>query len=212
MTIRISKIAELLKGYDTICDIGCDHCLYLKEAFDNNYIKKAYAIDNKQKPLDNCKKTLNKYISNTEFILNNGINNIDLNYDLGIISGMGGLNIIEILKNSKSYNYLLVAHSNLFKLREYLSLNNFEIIYEDIVYENLKYYIFIKTKKGLINYSYEEKLIGPYIIKNSSKYFNYLKYLLKKEENIYNKSNNLINLKNINIIKNILEGQNEKNI
>ncbi|WBL31401.1 SAM-dependent methyltransferase [Candidatus Phytoplasma sacchari] len=46
---RIYFIATLLKGYNVVLDIGTDHGLVLKKAFDLKYIKKAIATDRAKK-------------------------------------------------------------------------------------------------------------------------------------------------------------------
>ena len=53
---RISFIAKLTKGYDTVIDIGSDHGLVLKYALDNNFIKHAIASDINEGPLNRARK------------------------------------------------------------------------------------------------------------------------------------------------------------
>ena len=140
---RLKEIAKYLKGYEIACDIGCDHGLVLKYAFDNCYIKKGIAIDNKIGPLENAKKNLKDY--DCVFYLNDGTKNLDINFNIGIISGMGAETIISILIDSPKTDYILVSHSDIELLRKYLFENNFLIVDEDVIYDKF-YYVLIKVK------------------------------------------------------------------
>jgi tRNA (adenine22-N1)-methyltransferase len=99
---RIDFIVSLLKNYDTVLDIGSDHGLVLKKAFDLKYIKKAIATDIKPKPLERAKNNLKKYP--VKFILGNGFENIQDHFDLALICGLGPYTIINILKKSIYYD------------------------------------------------------------------------------------------------------------
>ena len=52
---RIDFLASLTKGYQNVIDIGTDHGLVLKKAFEKGYIKSAIATDINPKPLNSAR-------------------------------------------------------------------------------------------------------------------------------------------------------------
>src|SRR5690554_4367944 len=143
---RIDFIVELIKGYDTVADIGSDHGLVLKKALDLGYIKKGIASDIKQGPLDEAKHNLKGYP--VAFYLKDGFKDFKASFDIAVITGMGGYLICEILKTVKrDATYLIGPHDNLDVVRKFLVENNFEIIDEYLIFDKF-YYVFLKVKKG----------------------------------------------------------------
>ena len=84
-------------------DVGCDHALldiYLASTYKNI---KIIASDNKKGPLEGAKENIKKYHleNRIKLKLGNGIDPIEKEVNTIIISGMGGLNMIGILKYKK---------------------------------------------------------------------------------------------------------------
>ncbi|MEZ0180104.1 tRNA (adenine(22)-N(1))-methyltransferase TrmK ['Camptotheca acuminata' phytoplasma] len=143
---RIDFIASLIKGYNTVLDIGTDHGLVLKKALDLKYIQKGIASDNKAKPLEKAKQNLKNYP--VEFYLSDGFEKIDVYFDLALICGMGPNTISQIL--SKYYyknKYLLLGcQGKVNYLIEWLKLNNFVILEYYNFYDKFNY-LFLKVFK-----------------------------------------------------------------
>lgn len=196
---RLHYLAYLAKDYKSITDIGCDHGLLIKYLFQDYNINYAIAVDNKLEPLNNARKNLKGL--NVDFILSNGFENIKKQTDLVSICGIGGINIINILKKAYEADYLIEAHSNIFELREFLFLNNFLIFDEYTFYENDIYYVVIKArldKNIKINYLKEDIYIGP-ILKQRSENYDYFNFYYNHYLNVYN-----------NILKNSNQFENKK--
>lgn len=184
---RLKFISSLLKGYNTVLDIGTDHGLVLKYAFDMGYIKNGIASDLREKPLISAKNNLKDYPC--EFILSNGFSNIKKDFDCCVICGMGSHLISEILSDSPNNNahYILGTNDKEDELREYLSNNNFKILDEYIIFDKF-YYIFMKVTKTATKQklSKEDIILGPVLKtkKNSVDYYQqkaiYLKDLIAK--------------------------------
>ncbi|MBS2126222.1 SAM-dependent methyltransferase ['Fragaria x ananassa' phyllody phytoplasma] len=140
---RISFIASLTKNYSTVLDIGTDHGLVLKKAFQKGYIKKALASDIRIKPLLQCQKNLQNYP--VTFYLSNGFNKIDQDFDLALICGMGTYTIIKILSQTpdKSKHFLLGTQSKLDYLKTWLLQNDFVILEEYNLFDKF-FYSFLK--------------------------------------------------------------------
>ncbi|WP_084301046.1 tRNA (adenine(22)-N(1))-methyltransferase [Acholeplasma equifetale] len=179
---RIEFIAELTKGYDVVLDIGSDHGLVLKYAFDKGYIKKGMASDINPNPLKAAQKTLTGYP--VEFYLSNGFESIDKTFDLAIITGMGPHLISEILinRNNPNETYLLGPNQKVYILREFLMQEGFEIIDEYVVYDGF-YYCFLKVKKGRMQLTDAEKYIGPKL-KTKKEAIPYYEHMVTHYENL----------------------------
>ena len=163
-------------------DIGSDHGLLVKYLLDNNLVPFCYASDNKKGPFERLKKNLSTYISQNkvEVDLVDGIKNLTNKYKTIIIAGMGGDLIKEILEKEKDKLkniecLLLSPHGKEKELREFLTSNQFQIIDENVVYED-HYYEIILFKKSpeIVNYSTKQLEYGPI-------------NLIKKDETFINK-------------------------
>ncbi|WCA22454.1 tRNA (adenine(22)-N(1))-methyltransferase TrmK [Candidatus Phytoplasma oryzae] len=144
---RIDFIVNILKGYNIVLDIGTDHGLILKKAFDLKYIKRAIATDIKIKPLTNAKKKLSNYP--VDFYLSDGFNKIyDIDFDLALICGMGAYSIINILNKTFFYkkHFLLGCQGKINYLIKWLEDNNFVILKSYEIIEKFSY-LFLKVVK-----------------------------------------------------------------
>ncbi|WP_269445979.1 tRNA (adenine(22)-N(1))-methyltransferase TrmK [Candidatus Phytoplasma mali] len=132
------------KNYEKVLDIGTDHGLVLKKAFELRYIKKGIASDNKFKPLMQAKKNLKKYYVN--FYLSDGFDNIKEDFDLALICGMGVFNIIKILSKAphKNKHFLLGPQGKIEYLLYWLEENDFEIIEKYHIFDKFDY-LFLKV-------------------------------------------------------------------
>lgn len=172
---RIQFIASLTKGYDTVLDIGSDHGLVLKHALDQKYIKYGLASDIHKGPLNHAKQNLAGYP--VRFYLSDGFKNVDADFDLAVITGMGAELIIDILtyaQNQENKTYILGTHNNIWLLRKWLSDNHYKIVDEFVVFDKF-YYIFLKVIKGQMNLSLSDMYVGPILkLKSTSKaYYNH---------------------------------------
>src|SRR5690554_2605591 len=158
---RIAFIGELTKGYETVIDIGSDHGLVLKYALDHKYIKHAVASDVNQGPLNHAKKNLAGYP--VRFYLSDGFKQVQSDFDLALITGMGPHLIIDILNEVKDLEhktYILGANEKVEVLRKWLSDNGFNIVDEYVIYDTF-FYVFLKVEKGQMKLTQEELFIGP---------------------------------------------------
>lgn len=187
--MRIKFIASLLRGANTVLDIGTDHCKVLIEAVSNGYIKKGIGADLNLGPLKNASKNIKK--ANLEnkitLIQSDGFKNIKADYDVVAITGMGFELIKSILRepHQKPDYYLIGSHYQVHYLRKYLNENNYQIIDEFIVFDK-KYYLFLKVKEGKELLTNKDLYLGPLLKskKEAIPYYNQsLIKLLKIKEN-----------------------------
>lgn len=163
---RINKIASYLRGNQVLCDIGCDHGYTIKTAFQLNKIKFAYALDINEGPLQKARETMSKaQINKVEFILSDGLKNFNHDFDVAVISGMGGRLIRDILKDSWSKFYgkdlILEPQGNNDLVRRFLADHNYQIISEAAFYDAHKYYEIIYAQVGSSSYDLWDYEFGP---------------------------------------------------
>lgn len=158
---RIKFLASLTQGHHTVLDIGTDHGLVLKEAFDLGYIKDAIASDINEAPLLQAQKNLKNHP--VKYVQSDGFSHIKDNFDLVIIAGMGAFLITQILDrapNSDGITYILQANDKTSYLRKYLCDHGFLIEDEFIIVDRFYYEIMI-VKKGQMNLSETDIVLGP---------------------------------------------------
>lgn len=192
LTKRLESLVDLIPSdVNYIADIGADHGYVAKFILDN-YKVKVFASDNKLGPFNRLKKNLQNY-KNVKLSLSDGLNELDNDVDMVLISGMGGNLIINILKENEKHlahlNYLLLSpHNDAYELRKYVISKGYMIANESFIVDDGKYYSHILFKKGQQNYNDLELKYGPYILNEHNEdfiaYLNEMKmhyeFLLKK--------------------------------
>ena len=153
---RIEFIVSNLEKVTTLADIGTDHGYVPLLALRNEVCEKAIACDINKDPL--AKGKLNAILEGIddkiEFRLGNGFEPLSINeVEEVVIAGMGGNLIRDIIQKDlskvASCKYLvLIPAQNPEVLREYLYKNDFEIIKEDLCFEEGIYYELFKVRKA----------------------------------------------------------------
>ena len=174
--MKLSKRLQAI--YDMVpcgiaADVGSDHGKLIISLFKNGVICKGYAIENKKGPYSRLVKAIKENDAESGVIpmLSDGISELPKDVNTVIIAGMGGFNVIEILKKHpgklKNVDTLIVdAHNSIPELREQVCKMGFVIADEDIVEEKNIYYEIIKFKAGEVGYLDDHDIeFGP-ILRN----------------------------------------------
>ena len=189
---RLQTIAQKLKPYRKIADIGCDHGYLIIEAFKISNDFEFIAIDNKIGPLNTCRENINKlsYSDKVRFSLSSGIKDINDDTEVLVLAGMGGMLVCDILKDNimNTQRIITCANRNNYNVRKYITSLGFKITDEDLVNENNKYYqiiVFDKSKE-ICTLTEKELMFGPIFIKEKKDIYisclkNELETLLKIE-------------------------------
>ena len=184
---RLLKVASLVDEQRNIIDIGCDHAFLSIYLVQNKKTLKVIASDIKEGPLKHAKENIKKYGVNYEIKvkLGMGIEPIEDDIDTIIISGMGGLNMVGILKYypSKYQNVdtiILSPNSDTNIVRKEICKLGFYIDEELLVKENNIIYPIIKFKRGKKKYKYRDCLYGPKLIEKKDNLFK--EYMQKEKQ------------------------------
>ncbi|MBM7549564.1 tRNA (adenine(22)-N(1))-methyltransferase [Peptoniphilus gorbachii] len=197
LSSRLKKIAELVDFGATVIDVGTDHGyvpnFLCEKKISRDIIATDISKNSLEKSIELTKKTGNeKFIRN---ILANGI--VKENRDNIIIAGLGGIQIAEIILNSieisrSAKKLILQPMQKTNILRRELNNMGFEIIDEEIIFEDDRYFEIIIAKfngkrKSLdeLDFYFSKSLIN----KKDKVYLAYLSERKVELEKILNKIN-----------------------
>ncbi len=179
---RLETIASKINDRDRVLDVGCDHGyldIYLALNKKNDLI---IASDISKEVIKATINNINKYhVENKiKVYCTDGTNNIIENYNTIIIAGMGSYTILNILKETRTVDKLIICSNNNWeKVRKSISLLGYYLDSEDLVYESNKLYSVMVFKKGTKKLTKKDILIGKYNPKNRELYNIYLKEIFK---------------------------------
>ena len=175
---RLKTIGDLVEANSFCLDVGCDHALldiYLAKSKKNI---KTIASDIAEGPLEQAKNNIKReHLENEiETRLGPGLTTYTKDIDTIIISGMGGRNMIGIMKESpkvlKQVKTLILSPNNYQEdVKRYLCKNNFYIENEEFVKDNHFIYQIIIFKKGKNYYNKKEYFFGPVFIRKKGPLF-----------------------------------------
>lgn len=187
--IRLSNVLDLI-DCDTLADVGCDHGKLGAAAVLQGKAKKVIFADISEASLKKAHMLASQLNINCELRVGDGLDVLkEGEADCVVVAGMGANEIIHILEKGqhKCKSYVLVAHKDTYKLRQYLSDNCFVLSKDFVVCENDKYYDIIYAVKG----EYKKLTLKQLLLGQSdkdNKYFeNYLKMLKTKYVSLKNR-------------------------
>ena len=167
---------------DVIMDVGTDHGYIAIELIKRNLADKVIASDINKDPLNKAKLNVSlEGLSNKiELRLGGGLTPVkDKEVNGVLIAGMGGNLIRDILENDikkvKNMDYLVLQPAqNPEVLREYLYISVYEIIDEDVCFDEGKYYEVFKVKYKENNSTKLENIfyeVSPILLNKKSDVF-----------------------------------------
>lgn len=179
---RLNWILNIMDKCDVIMDVGTDHGYIAIELIKRNLADKVIASDINKDPLNKAKLNVSlEGLSNKiELRLGGGLTPVKENEVNGIlIAGMGGNLIRDILENDikkvKNMDYLVLQPAqNPEVLREYLYISDYEIIDEDVCFDEGKYYEVFKVKYKENNSTKLENIfyeVSPILLNKKSDVF-----------------------------------------
>ena len=170
--IRISKRLKIIHDMvpkSVVADIGSDHGKLMIALVQSGTINKGYAVENKEGPFERLRSNLVRYHVDNMItpLFSDGIKDITRDVGTIVIAGMGGTNIVNILKAHpekmvRVQTIIVDAHTAVPFVRKEICQMGFAIADEKIVKEDDIFYEiikFIKADKAII--SDEDLEFGP---------------------------------------------------
>ena len=183
---RLQAAADFVDSKDKTLDIGCDHGyldIYLALNKKNKLI---IASDISNEVIKTTNSNLKKYNVEKQIktYCTDGVLNITENYNTIIVTGLGSHTILNILKQAKRVNKLIISSNNNWDLvrKDVINLG-YNLVEEKLIYEKGKIYSVMLFVKGYKKLSKKEIRVGKYSFKNKEMY----KLLYDNYESIYKK-------------------------
>jgi len=154
LSIRLKSIVNMIDECDSIVDVGTDHGYVPIYLVQNGVIKKAIASDINKGPVEKAQKNIlrNNVSEQISCRLGSGLATVKKGeVQVAVIAGMGGNLIRDILEVNLDIacelNYMILQPvQNAEVLREYLYKTGYDILDEEICYDDGKFYEIIKVK------------------------------------------------------------------
>lgn len=151
---RLKRIAEHVDKCESVADIGTDHGYIPIYLVKEGICKKAIASDINKGPIEKAKVNVafEGVSDNVKCLLGPGLNPLKVGEVNGVIlAGMGGNLTRDILladmDKVKKYDFIILQPAqNPEVLREFLYKNDYEIIDEDLIKDEGRFYELFKVK------------------------------------------------------------------
>lgn len=168
LSLRLQTIHDMVP-HSVVADVGADHGKLMIALFESGRINRGYAIENKKGPYNRLVEALteNQLEEYIVPLFSDGIEDLPSIVSTVVIAGMGGENIVGILKKHpeklKTVDTIIVdAHSEIPYLRDEISKLGYAIAEEKIIKEEDIFYEIIKfIKSDVAFYSDKDLEFGP---------------------------------------------------
>lgn len=181
---RIKQLCAFLEKCESFADVACDHGYVAQYMLRNGLCKRAVVSDISDKCLSKARNLLPDFINagTCRAVCCDGLEKIEKDTDFVFIAGIGGEEIIRILKNGFiPEKFLFQPMKNSDKLRLFLLQNGCFLEKDDFITVGAKYYFVIKGKRGAFqSYTSAELAYGKDSLHNP-KFHAYLKSELAKK-------------------------------
>ena len=183
MKERVAHICSLLPRCEVFADVGCDHGYMAEYMLKNGLCTRAYVTDISAKSLHKAEILLKDYIDDGKCfpIVCDGLSALPEAPDLVLIAGLGGEEIVKILRESYlPANFCFQPMKNSEKLRRYLVACGAKISRDFMFSDGKKYYDVILGKHGGDAYSEREFRYGRDNLKGNPTFLNFVKEEIQK--------------------------------
>lgn len=154
---RLLKVANLVEEAVFLVDIGCDHGFLAIDLIKSGRVQKAMCTDINEGPLSRAAGHIKEYglEERIETCLSDGLLSVKdfekYDFDACTICGMGGLMGVKIIHEADRYfrrmkYFYLQLQSDIELVRIYLKNTGYQILFEDMVFEDGKFYTVMKVK------------------------------------------------------------------
>jgi len=177
---RLQAVANMVTPGMRLADIGTDHAYIPIYLIEQNVIPEAIAMDINKGPLERAKEHIREYglEKRIRTRLSDGLKELKTGeVDTMIAAGMGGALVIHILEDKKEVarslkELILQPQSEIGKVRPYLMENGYQIIEENMVLEDGKYYPIMKVvpdrEEHIESYAPEELEYGKCLLRDEN--------------------------------------------
>jgi len=179
-------VADFVTKGNRVADVGCDHAYTSIFLAKNKIASHVIAMDINQGPIDRAKENIIKYGCENQIDVrkSNGLEKLNIDEaDTIIIAGMGGALMAQILTDKieimrSARELILQPQSEIHKVRQLLTNQEFIIREENMLKEDGKYYVILKATK---RHTHEEDIT---CLLTDEEHFHYGKLLLQGQNSV----------------------------
>ena len=150
---RLTALTNMVTVGNRVCDVGCDHGFLSIYLVQKKISPKVYAMDINSGPLSRAGEHINKYeLGNyIETRLSDGLEALEEGEaETLVCAGMGGRLMMKILSDHKEKAFslqelILQPQSEVPQFREFLRAEGYQIVKEDMIEEEGKFYPMMKV-------------------------------------------------------------------
>ena len=177
---RLQAVADMVTPGMRLADVGTDHAYIPIYLVEQHVIPEAIAMDINRGPLERAKEHIREYgfENKIKTRLSDGLQKLEAGEaDAMIAAGMGGALVIKILEDRSEVakrlkELILQPQSELGKVRRYLLDHGYQIIEENMILEDGKYYPMMKVlpcqEEEAPIYTSEELEYGRCLLQNAN--------------------------------------------
>lgn len=178
LSMRLRAIAGMVTKGNRLADVGCDHGYLSIWLVSEKTVPSAIAMDVRPGPLSRARENITRYglEDYIETRLSDGLAKLEPGEgDTLVIAGMGGPLMERILKDGAKVRegfqeLILQPQSDLPHFRHFLSEIGWEIVREEMIKEDGKFYPMMKAVRNNSGentvYTEEDAWFGPLLLKN----------------------------------------------
>ncbi len=177
---RLAKVASYVQQDAILADIGSDHAYLPCWLVQNGTIRKAVAGEVVRGPFESASRTVEKEGLADRITVRFADGLLAIEPDDGVtvitIAGMGGTLIASILAAAPDRlegvtRLILQPNLHAKAIREWAVGNGWKVTEEAILKEDRKLYEVLVLERGMVRYSEEELLMGPFLMKEPAAAF-----------------------------------------
>lgn len=190
---RMQRAAQMVTVGNRVADIGCDHAYTSIFLVQEGIAPSAVAMDVREGPIARATGNIRRFGMEERITarLSDGVERLaEGEADTLLLAGMGGLLVRDILSAKPALlntiqELVLQPQSDVDEVRRFLHRSGFWITEEDMLFEDGKFYTFLRAEHGNEEiYSELEYRYGRYILKQGSPVF--LDFLREERQKMQN--------------------------
>lgn len=168
---RKEAILALTPLVELGAEVGADHGLISAQLLEKGICRRMLVSDISAASLDKARRLFHQQelTDRAHFRVADGLDGMPEPPQAIVIAGMGAKTIIDILETGKEKigdaALILQPNPDPPALRRYLVSHGFYLEDERLAYEGGRYYVIMRARKGLREYTEKELLLGPWLIK-----------------------------------------------
>lgn len=173
MTERIANICKYLRAVPVLADVGCDHGYCAKYALDNGLCERVYITDVSRESLKKAETLLAAQVAEgrCKSVCCDGLDGVPERCDSVLIAGLGGEEIMHILRGELPAHFVLQPMKNAEKVRRYLVEKGAKILTDVTFFAGKYYHLIAGEGKGGDSYTPLEYAFGRDNLRNPTEAF-----------------------------------------